>query len=327
MAGEPEDRDGRALEWTKVVLLPLVTLVISIVGSWYFTNLSKDREERQSQQAQASETRDSKQRLYAQLLTQREQSDATIRKDMFEVVLGRFLSDRQQGNLSDQVLQLELLANNFNQSLDLAPLFKDLARRLAGSAELEQPQRDALRKRLDLTASNVIFKQVDSLSRRGFVTEKQLTLAGWEKSFGKPFIEATVPLSRLAPSSATAKDGAITFAVEVIGVSVERREIEIRLRVSFPGQGTQNVDRHFWVGQYDFPMLDNTQLSHGLRTSVVMTDFTASKTKDGKDSGYVSFHLVVFPAASASFKERQDYDDILLDMLRTEIQPTAPKGG
>ena len=115
--------------------------------------------------------------------------------------------------------------------------------------------------------------------------------------------------------------------MEVIGVSVERREIEIRLRVSFPGRGTQSVDRHFWVGQYDFPMLDNTQLSHGLRTSVVMTDFTASKTKDGKDSGYVSFHLVVFPAASASFKERQDYDDILLDMLRTEIQPTAPKGG
>ena len=112
-------------EWTKVVLLPLVTLVISIVGSWYFTDLSKEREARQSRQAQESETRDSKQRLYAQLLTQREQSDATIRKDMFEVVLGRFLSDRQQGNLSDQVLQLELLANNFNQSLDLAPLFKD----------------------------------------------------------------------------------------------------------------------------------------------------------------------------------------------------------
>jgi hypothetical protein len=327
MAGEPEDRDGRALEWTKVVLLPLVTLVISIVGSWYFTDLSKDRDVRLSRQAPESETRDSKQRLYAQLLTQREQSDATIRKDMFEVVLGRFLSDRQQGNLSDQVLQLELLANNFNQSLDLAPLFKDLARRLAGSAELVQPQRDALRKRLDLTASNVIFKQVDSLSRRGFVTQKQLTLAGWEKSFGKPFIEATVPLARLAPSSATAKDGAITFAVEVIGVSVERREIEIRLRVNFPDAGTQSVDRHFWVGQYDFPMLDNTQLSHGLRTSVVMTDFTASKTKDGKDSGYVSFHLVVFPAASASFKERQDYDDILLDMLRTEITPTKSEGG
>ena len=135
MAGEPEDRDSRALEWTKVVLLPVVTLVISIVGSWYFTNLSKEREARQSQQAQESETRDSKQRLYAQLLTQREQSDATIRKDMFEVVLGRFLSGPQQGNLSDQILQLELLANNFNQSLDLAPLFKELARRLASGAE------------------------------------------------------------------------------------------------------------------------------------------------------------------------------------------------
>ena len=136
----------------------------------------------------------------------------------------------------------------------------------------------------------------------------------------------TVPLSRLTPS-ATDKDGAITFAVEVIGVSVERREIEIRLRVSFPGQGPQNMDRHFWVGQYDFPMLDNTQLSHGLRTSVVMTDFLVARTQDGKDNSFVKFHLVVFPAASASFKERQDYDDILLYMLRTEITPTASEGG
>lgn len=325
MASEPEDRDGHALEWTKVVLLPLVTLVISIVGSWYFTNLSKEREARDTQRAQENETRDSKQRLYAQLLTQREQSDATIRKDMFQVVLGRFLSNQQQGNLNDQVLQLELLANNFNQSLDLAPLFKDLARRLASGTEVPQTQREALRKRLDLTASNVIFKQVDSLSRRGFVTEKQLTLDGWEKSFGTPFIKATVPLSQVAPA-ARAKDDAIQFAVEVIGVSVERREIEIRLRVNFPGSGTQDVDRHFRVGQYDFPMLDNTQLSHGLRTSVVMTDFRASRSQDGKDSGYVSFHLVVFPAASASFKERQDYDDILMDMLRAEIKPTGSEG-
>jgi hypothetical protein len=325
MASEPEDRDSRALEWTKVVLLPLVTLVISIVGSWYFTNLSKEREERQNQQTQASETRDSKQRLYAQLLMQREQSDATIRKDMFQVVLKEFLSHQQQGDLSDQVLQLELLANNFNQSLDLAPLFKDLARRLASSAALTQTQREGLRGRLEVTASNVIFKQVDSLSRRGFVTEKQLNLDGWEKSFGKPFINVTVPLSQLTPA-ARAKDDAIQFAVEVIGVSVERHEIEVRLRVNFPGTGTQDLDRHFWVGQYDFPMLDNTQLSHGLRTSVVMTDFGASRTQDGKVSGYISFHLVVFPTSSASFKERQDYDDILLDMLRAEIKPTGSEG-
>jgi hypothetical protein len=325
MASETEERDDRALEWTKAVLLPLVTVVISIVGSWYFTNLSKEREAHQNEQAQASETRDSKQRLYAQLLTQREQSDATIRKDMFQVVLKEFLSNQQQGDLSDQVLQLELLANNFNQSLDLAPLFKDLARRLVSGAQLTQPQRDGLRKRLDLTASNVIFKQVDSLSRRGFVTEKQLTLDGWEKTFGKPFIMATVPVSQLAPSTPS-KAGEVQFAVEVIGVSVERREIEIRLRVNFPGSGAQNVDRHFWVGQYDFPMLDNTQLSYGLRTSVVMTDFRASRTPEGKDSGYVSFHLVVFPAASASFKERQDYDDILLDMLRVQIKPTGSEG-
>ena len=37
-------------------------------------------------------------------------------------------------------------------------------------------------------------------------------------------------------------------------------------------------------------------------------------------NSFVKMHLVVFPAASASFKERQDYDDILLDMLRTKSE-------
>ena len=88
------------------------------------------------------------------------------------------------------------------------------------------------------------------------------------------------------------------------------------------------MDRHFWVGQYDFPMLDNTQLSHGLRTSVVMTDFLVARTQDGKDNKVSSnFTWSSFRRPSASFKERQDYDDILLDMLRTEITPTASEGG
>src|SRR5204862_4283211 len=120
-----------------------------LVGGFYFNNLVKDRESRESNE-----------RVYAQLLTQREQSDAQIRKEMLNLVVTRFFADAKKGDLPAQVLQLELLANNFNQSLDLAPLFKEMARRLSESREVSAATGADLKKRLDVSASTLIFKQV-----------------------------------------------------------------------------------------------------------------------------------------------------------------------
>jgi hypothetical protein len=313
-ARKPNDKWGKVLEWIKAIGMPLATVAVTIVGGYYFTSLTKDREAREGNE-----------RLYAQLLTQREQSDSLIRKDMFGVVIKSFLADAKQEDWSNKILQLELLANNFNQSLDLAPLFKDLARRLPKGAGLTRAQREELKTRLDLTAANVIFKQVNSLARRGYVEERIVSLAAWKAQFGKPFIDVPVPKARLVASSADAPVGEkeqIRFAVEIVDVNVDRREVEVRLRAEFSGENDRDVDRHFWVGQYDFPMLDNTQLPYGLRTSVVITEFFVPESlEDRQANSFVKFHLVVFPAASASFKERQDYDDVLLDMLRAKREP------
>jgi hypothetical protein len=112
---------------------------------------------------------------------------------------------------------------------------------------------------------------VQSLSRRGETVRKTVSLSNWEEEiFGKPVLETTILKSRLVPSikdhpvSATEQ---IRFSVEVIDVDVERREVGVRLRVFFPGDKENDVDRHFNVGPYDFPMLDNTQLPDGLRAT------------------------------------------------------------
>jgi hypothetical protein len=302
-----EDRTS-LLEWVKAVGMPAVTLTVTVIGGYYLTSLAKEREARESND-----------RLYAQLLTQREQSDATVRKDMFGVVINRFL-DAKTEDPANRVLQLELLANNFCQSLDFAPLFKDLARSLARDTKLPPAQRAELRKRLDLTAANLIYKQVNSLARRGFSRFSQVSLADWEKSYGKPILDEAIPRSRLVPSAPGSRPAAgepLRISVEVVGVNLDAREIEIRLRADFSNPADTDVDRHFWVGQYDFPMLDNTQLPYGLRASVVITEFVVPDAQEAREANsFVNVHLVVFPSASASFKERQDYDDILTDMLR-----------
>lgn len=315
---------NKAVEWTKAIGMPLVTLLVTVFGGYLLTDLAKQREARESDE-----------RLYAQLLTQREQSDALIRKDMFGVVIKEFLKDARQDKPSDsmedwsnKVLQLELLAYNFNQSLDLAPLFKDLATKLTNNTGLPGKQVTELQKRLDTTAADLIIKQVNSLARRGFATSAQVPLGGWQQSFGKPFIDETIPKSRLVPSPGPTPVGVeeqIHFAVEIVDVDLDRHEVEIRLRVDFSSPKDTDVDRHFWVGQYDFPMLDNTELSSGLRVSVVITEFFVPE-ENREENSFAKIYLVVFPGASASFKERQDYDDILLDMLRARGRPLLQQG-
>lgn len=326
--GKMPEKPGQALEWAKVIAIPILTLVITVAGGYWLTSWLKDREAIENNA-----------RLYAQLLIQREQSDAQVRKDMFQVVITSFLTNQKRGDWNNKILQLELLANNFNQTLDLAPLFKDTARLLPHATGLKKQEIVDMQRRLDVTAANLIFKQVNALARRGYSKGQIISVAEFARTPGRFWIDVTLPKGKLVPTSGTANENknenrngktieTIHFAVEVLNVNVEQREVEVRLRVDFSdGADDEDVDRHFWVGLYDFPMLDNTQLPHGLRTSVVLTEFYVA---DGGDEGqraansFFSMHLVVFPAGSASFKERQDYDDILRDMLRKRDEVSAP---
>lgn len=87
-AGAPANSpapDDKVLEWAKVLAAPLASVLVTAVIGTLYTAWSSERD--------AIETNE---RLYAQLLTQREQSDTLIRKDMFGVVIGHFLGDSKQ---------------------------------------------------------------------------------------------------------------------------------------------------------------------------------------------------------------------------------------
>jgi hypothetical protein len=317
----PASEPTPLFEWVKVAATPLATVLITVIGGSFMTDWLKQRE-----------TAETNARMYAQLLTQREQSDALIRKDMFNVVLQNFLTRPPREDWNEKVLQLELLANNFNQSLDLAPLFKDMSRRMPVALKGRPDELRALQKRLDLTASNLVYKQSYALARRGRIWSAHVSVADVDKSIGKGLIDEKVTLSRLLPQAVAEglPDDRIRFTVEVVDVNLAAREIEARLRIDFDRDSAHDVDRHFTVGRYDFPMLDNTQVAHGLRVSVVLTEFAVAELDDPADRASNSFfrmYLVVFPAGSASFKERQDYDDILLEMLRAQVQKVPPAPG
>src|SRR5258705_1984076 len=120
--------------WDKVAVLlsPLGGLLTALAVAFVGMKGSQVLDRRQAAETNA--------RLYSELMSRREEAESSLRKDMFVSIIQPFLQPRA-GELDTRVLNLELLAVNFHDSLDLKPLFLDLQRRLAVTKD---PDRDSL---------------------------------------------------------------------------------------------------------------------------------------------------------------------------------------
>ena len=102
-------------------------------------------------------------RLYTELLSKREEADTNLRKGIFDRVLDTYL--KQAKNADEKIVALELLSSNFNESLDLSPLFWQILR------EIQQPAQKAnsgmLMGRLQRAANDVKDRQLALLEISG----------------------------------------------------------------------------------------------------------------------------------------------------------------
>ena len=314
------------IELTKILALPLVTLVL---GYWFNSSLN----ERQQVESNI--------RLYAEMMGRREEADSNLRKDMFNSILATFMARDPALRLSSeevirqQILSLELLAYNFHESLDIAPLFKDVERRIAFEGRGTNAE---LRGRLESVAFQVIEHQLTALSDVGMVErgdalpEKirdfQAHIIFGRRTIADPRVKPGEGASRLCLSMEAA-DGSRhyrQFRLELIGLNENAREVQVHLYVSqlltaeechqssLDLEGKREVDTNFIVGLFDFPMIDNTRLSGGERTSVSLTALNPK---------VLSVALAYFPASRASLKDKPYYDEVMRE-LRRNRQASSP---
>ncbi|HTH02181.1 MAG TPA: hypothetical protein VL882_18030 [Vicinamibacterales bacterium] len=313
------------IELAKILALPLVTLVL---GYWFNSTLN----ERQQTESNI--------RLYAEMMGRREEADSNLRKDMFNSILATFMARDPTLRLSSeetirrQILSLELLAYNFHESLDIAPLFKDVERRIV----LEERAANAeLRGRLESVALQVIEHQLTALSDVGLV-ERGDALPQKISDFQAhiQFGTHTIPDPQIKPGEGTSRlclsmeavDGSRhyrQFKLELIGLKEAGREVQVHLYVSqlltadecrqpnLDLQGKREVDTNFIVGLFDFPLIDNTRLSGGERASVSLTALNPN---------VLSVALAYFPSSRASLKDKPYYDEVMRD-LRRNRQPST----
>lgn len=312
------DRTTRRLEILKVIAIPLVTLFL---GSWFNASLN------------ARQTHDSNVRLYTEMMGRREQADSDLRKDMFKSILDTFMRDGSKlatkDELDQEVLKLELLADNFHEALDLAPLFKHVRRHIP---DQQREQYGQLRQRLEKVAQEVVEHQLSVISDAGMVESGETALQNVNNLqaylyFGShtipdPNFKAGEGVSRLCLSMNPAAGGERhyrQFRLEVTEYDPVWREVRVRLYASqvldekrcqlanLDLPANREIDTNFWVGLFDFPMIDNTHLTHGERCAVSLTELNPPYG--------LKVALAYFPGSRASLKDKPYYDDLLHDLV------------
>src|SRR5262245_59110915 len=76
-----------------------------------------------------NELRETNERVYTELMSSREQAESGLRKDMFLSIIQTFQRPDSAG-LETKMLNLEMLAYNFHESLNIKPLFAHMDRQI-----------------------------------------------------------------------------------------------------------------------------------------------------------------------------------------------------
>jgi hypothetical protein len=277
MADQPKDF------WDKidVILRPLngllTALAVGLLG-YYTSTMLRQRE-----------TRETNERVYTELMSSREQSESTLRKDMFVSIINTFLKP-QSTSLEDKMLNLELLAYNFHESLNLKPLFVHMEKQVSAAPPA---QREEYQGRLNTVAREITTRQMVLLEQVGKKFSRTVDLDKFRANPGGLELEQ---------ENLTLDGTEREFMLSVLAIDPKSKEIALELGVRTPKESAIVRRLTFHVSYFDFPMIDNTRLSRDQRAAVVLNEF---------GEGGADLTLVFFPGSYASLKEKVSYDEVV----------------
>ena len=296
---QPE-REKDAWDKANIILSPLAGLMtaITIALVSYFA----------SDYLNSNQENEAKTRLYTELMSRREESESALRKDMFTSIINSLLAG--SSSIDEKILQLELLAYNFHESLNLTPLFTYLDRR--NKLDTKDPVlRASFKERLYNMSREVTNKQVASLEGVAS-TEKfnycydTINCPGMATSFSCVFQDSV---------NIGGEFDSIQHVVRltILEMDTTYRSVEVRLNICTQIEGKEDkcTNPAFTIDFFEFPMIDNTRLINDKRCSVVMRDFDPVNK-------FIEIDIIFFPGSHSSLKERPYYDDIVSKLLPTK---------
>ncbi|MEP6992934.1 MAG: hypothetical protein ABI968_00335 [Acidobacteriota bacterium] len=299
--------------WDKIsiVLQPvgglLTAVAVAILGFWTSSYL-RERERRDADLRERMQTSETNSRLYSELTSKREESESALRKDMFTSIINSFLRSGP-ATLEQKLLNLELLVYNFHESLNLKPLFLHIEREIRQS-----PQRVEYTARLARVAEEVTKKQMLVLEEGGETFDATVN---WKT--------LSFPSESGGQDSSVAKDLVAdgirrNFKLEILAAEPATEQIQLRVTVrTKEKESIDTTSTEFWLGHFDFPMIDNIRLPHDQRMAVVLNNFDTRQ-------GSADLTLAYFPGKYAGLREKPYYDEVLAKLLAANQNAAAAAG-
>ncbi len=276
----------------------LITAITVAILGFIGSNYLKDREIAENAMRERMQATETNVRIYTELMSRREEAESALRKDMFVSMIQSFLKPGSI-SLDEKVLNLELLAYNFHESLNLKPLFLYIDRQIKASGD---PARKGYSVRLQKVAAEITRKQMLVLEAAGMKFDRFIDLDSLKASQGGLALD----------EGALVLDGLKRyFSLFIQDADLANRELKIRMEIKTPKDTVGNVESNsveFWVGYFDFPMIDNTRLGHDQRCAVVLNAF---------ENGGADITLVYFPGSYASLKEKPYYQEVVQNLMKS----------
>lgn len=308
--GQGQTLASRLLRWaTPATMIPLTVAIIGVLGQ----QALKVREERLTQRAMIEQ----KSRLFVELMSRREESESSLRKDMFRAILGEFFKDIEQGDeiraMSKRLLKLEMLALNFGESLSLSPMFRELERDL-DSYEPQEGEEWIFDKmiysvRLRTLAKRVANWQMTSLEQPGAFFDFKVEFQEAERGVSADCLlelEGIFRSVRITLTEPRLEEQTVRAAVVLSRHEdpTETGGIGVCTRVD-ASDGDASADFEFELSWFDFPMIDNTRLDRDHRFALTLTKLHPEE---------VAVSGAIFPGLYGS-QRNKPFLDIVLEQL------------
>ena len=303
MAEVAEEKPKKRDFWEKMSLVLqssgglLTAVTVALIG-FIGSNYLKDRELRETQERERTQVAETNTRVWVELMSKREEAESALRKDMFVSIIQSFLRPGS-ASLDERVLNLELLSYNFHESLNLKPLFVYLEKQISTSNDAQSKR---YLDRLYRVAAEISRKQMLVLEGAGRKFDRIIDLEELKTNPGGfPLDAATLTLNGITRQ----------FSIYVLSADPQTRQISVRLEIKMPdgnGSHAETTAAEFWIGFFDFPMIDNTRLPHDQRVAIVLNAF---------EDGAADITLTCFPGSYASLKEKASYQEVFQNLMQT----------
>ncbi len=305
-APAPPRRFDTAKWILQTLAMPVALVTLPLLYQWKAAEQADKGREESRRRDQAEQQF----RLYTDLMSKREESDTAVRRGLFDKIMGTYLAP-SPGDIGKRLVALELLSLNFHDSLNLSPLFWELASDIEKTPAGER--RQVLIDQLDRVAQQVKQRQAALLDMDGGRMAMDVVLA--HTSQGTFIPVAKSQLFDRIPDDARPGEPAGKRQIDLTVLDHDAKRRRLFVRVASPG----TAPLQFWLDPFDFPLVNFSRISRHERIAVVLREYDAELNS-------ARLVLLYFPSWRSGAKDKPYLDELMVRLTRAPAAPASAAG-